>query len=59
MDIFIMDENGNKLPDGEKGEIIIAGPSVSKGLRNFNGGDGNRCFSRAVCIEYTGLRKTV
>ncbi|AIU83750.1 D-alanine--poly(phosphoribitol) ligase subunit DltA [Bacillus velezensis] len=31
MNIFIMDENGNKLPDGEKGEIIIAGPSVSKG----------------------------
>ncbi|MBY8911864.1 D-alanine--poly(phosphoribitol) ligase subunit DltA [Bacillus sp. YC2] len=31
MNICIMDENGNKLPDGEKGEIIIAGPSVSKG----------------------------
>ncbi|WP_277714084.1 D-alanine--poly(phosphoribitol) ligase subunit DltA [Bacillus atrophaeus] len=31
MDILIMDEQGNKLPDGEKGEIIISGPSVSKG----------------------------
>lgn len=29
--IFIVDEDGFLLPDGEKGEIIIAGPSVSPG----------------------------
>ncbi|MGE6258119.1 D-alanine--poly(phosphoribitol) ligase subunit DltA [Heyndrickxia sporothermodurans] len=29
--LFIVDENGKQLPDGEKGEMIIAGPSVSKG----------------------------
>lgn len=29
--IVILDENGTALPDGEVGEIIIAGPSVSKG----------------------------
>lgn len=31
MNIFIMDEQGQPLPDGEKGEIVIAGPSVSRG----------------------------
>ncbi|MBE6185113.1 D-alanine--poly(phosphoribitol) ligase subunit DltA [Heyndrickxia ginsengihumi] len=29
--IFIADKNGHPLPDGEKGEITIVGPSVSKG----------------------------
>jgi D-alanine--poly(phosphoribitol) ligase subunit 1 len=29
--IYIMDENGTPLPEGEKGEIVIVGPSVSKG----------------------------
>ena len=32
--IKIVDEEGNKLNDGEKGEIIIVGPSVSKGYFN-------------------------
>lgn len=32
--IFIMDENGNILPDGSKGEIIIVGDSVSVGYWN-------------------------
>lgn len=31
MNIFIMDEEGQPLPEGEKGEIVIAGPSVSRG----------------------------
>jgi len=31
MRIFVMDELGNPLPEGEKGELILAGPSVSKG----------------------------
>lgn len=30
-EIRIIDEAGNRLPDGEKGEIVIIGPSVSKG----------------------------
>jgi D-alanine--poly(phosphoribitol) ligase subunit 1 len=29
--IFLLDEEGNEAPDGEKGEIVIVGPSVSKG----------------------------
>lgn len=29
--IKIIDEEGNELPQGEKGEIVIIGPSVSKG----------------------------
>ncbi|QQZ08639.1 D-alanine--poly(phosphoribitol) ligase subunit DltA [Heyndrickxia vini] len=29
--ILIVDEEGNQLPEGEKGEMIIVGPSVSKG----------------------------
>lgn len=31
---FIIDESGNSLPNGEQGEIIIAGPAVSKGYLN-------------------------
>lgn len=31
---FIIDEDGNKLTTGEQGEIIIAGPAVSKGYLN-------------------------
>lgn len=31
---FIIDDQGNKLPNGEQGEIIIAGPAVSKGYLN-------------------------
>ena len=31
---FIIDEAGNKLPNGEQGEIIVSGPAVSKGYMN-------------------------
>lgn len=31
MNILVMDEMGNQLPDGEKGELVLVGPSVSKG----------------------------
>jgi len=31
---FIVDEEGNKLPNGEQGEIIVSGPAVSKGYMN-------------------------
>lgn len=30
-EILIMDQDGNIVPDGEKGEIVIVGPSVSVG----------------------------
>jgi D-alanine--poly(phosphoribitol) ligase subunit 1 len=29
--LLLLDENGTEVPEGEKGEIIIVGPSVSKG----------------------------
>ncbi len=32
--IFIMDENGKELPEGEKGEIVIVGDTVSIGYWN-------------------------
>lgn len=32
--IAIMDEKGNFLPKGEKGEIVIRGPNVTKGYEN-------------------------
>lgn len=32
--VFIMDENGNELPEGKKGEIIIVGDTVSVGYFN-------------------------
>ncbi|MEC0302856.1 D-alanine--poly(phosphoribitol) ligase subunit DltA [Terribacillus saccharophilus] len=31
MHILVVDETGNPLPDGEKGELILVGPSVTKG----------------------------
>lgn len=31
---FVIDEDGNKLPNDEQGEIIISGPAVSKGYMN-------------------------
>ncbi|MBX9102601.1 D-alanine--poly(phosphoribitol) ligase subunit DltA [Paeniclostridium sordellii] len=31
---FVIDEDGNKLPNGEQGEIIVSGPAVSKGYMN-------------------------
>lgn len=31
---FVIDEDGNKLSNGEQGEIIISGPAVSKGYMN-------------------------
>lgn len=31
---FVIDEDGNKLPNSEQGEIIISGPAVSKGYMN-------------------------
>ena len=32
--VFIMDEKGNELPEGEKGEIVIVGDTVSVGYFN-------------------------
>ena len=29
---FVIDEGGNKLPNGEQGEIIVSGPAVSKAI---------------------------
>ena len=31
---FVIDENGQKLPNGQQGEIIVCGPAVSKGYLN-------------------------
>ncbi|WP_405194487.1 D-alanine--poly(phosphoribitol) ligase subunit DltA [Streptococcus periodonticum] len=31
---FVIDEDGNKLPNGDQGEIIVSGPAVSKGYMN-------------------------
>ncbi len=33
-EIAIMDEEGNLLPPGEKGEVVIRGPNVTKGYEN-------------------------
>jgi acyl-CoA synthetase (AMP-forming)/AMP-acid ligase II len=32
--IAIMDEKGTKLPSGERGEVVIQGPNVTRGYRN-------------------------
>ena len=31
---YIIDEDGNILPNGRQGEIIVSGPAVSKGYMN-------------------------
>lgn len=31
---FVIDEEGNVLPNGQQGEIIVSGPAVSKGYMN-------------------------
>ena len=41
--IKILDKKGNQLKDGEKGEIVIIGPSVSKGYFN-NAEKTQSCF---------------
>ena len=51
--IFIVDENGAPVPDGERGEIVIAGDSVSPGYYN-NGEKTARAFST---IEVEGVLK--
>ncbi|XRG78707.1 D-alanine--poly(phosphoribitol) ligase subunit DltA [Rossellomorea sp. GAMAL-10_SWC] len=48
--IYIMDELGNPLPDGETGEIIIAGPSVSQGYLN------NQLKTDAAYNQINGMR---
>ncbi|MGE8202981.1 D-alanine--poly(phosphoribitol) ligase subunit DltA [Heyndrickxia sp. NPDC080065] len=50
--LLIVDESGNPLPDGEKGEMIIIGPSVSRGYlrekiltdKSFFIRDGERAY---------------
>lgn len=46
---FVIDENGNPLPNGEQGEIIVSGPAVSKGYLN------NPERTQAAFFEFNGL----
>lgn len=48
--IYIMDEDGNVLPDGTTGEIVIVGPSVSKGYLN------NQAKTGAAYMQINGMR---
>lgn len=34
MNLIVVDQNGNKLPSGEKGELLISGPQITKGYIN-------------------------
>ncbi|KXT78275.1 D-alanine--poly(phosphoribitol) ligase subunit DltA [Streptococcus sp. DD13] len=45
----VIDENGQVLPNGEQGEIIIAGPAVSKGYLN------NPEKTQEAFFEFQGL----
>ena len=36
---FVIDEEGQKVPNGQQGEIIVCGPAVSKGYLNNHTGD--------------------
>ena len=46
---FVIYENGNPLPNGEQGEIIVSGPAVSKGYLN------NPERTQAAFFEFNGL----
>lgn len=49
-EIKILNEDGQILPDGEKGEIIIVGPSVSKGYL------GNPTLTQRSFFTESGIR---
>jgi D-alanine--poly(phosphoribitol) ligase subunit 1 len=46
--ILLVDENGNEVPNGEKGEIILVGPGVSKGYL------GQPELTNKAFIQYEG-----
>jgi D-alanine--poly(phosphoribitol) ligase subunit 1 len=43
-ELFVIDENGNKLPTGSRGEIVIKGPNVSPGYLDRPDATGARFF---------------
>jgi D-alanine--poly(phosphoribitol) ligase subunit 1 len=43
-ELFVIDENGNKLPSGSRGEIVIKGPNVSPGYLARPDLNGTRFF---------------
>ena len=46
---FVIDENGQKLPNGQQGEIIVCGPAVSQGYLN------NHEKTAEAFFEFEGL----
>lgn len=50
---FIIDEEGNKLPNGEQGEIIVSGPAVSKGYMKILKKQQKPSLSLKVCQPIT------
>lgn len=50
---FIIDEEGNKLPNGEQGEIIVSGPAVSKGYMKNPEKQQKPSLSLKVCQPIT------
>ena len=46
---FVIDEEGQKVPNGQQGEIIVCGPAVSKGFLN------NPEKTAEACFEVEGL----
>lgn len=50
VEVFVIDENGEELPDGEIGELLICGKGVGRGYINPDD------RSAAAFIEYKGSR---
>ena len=57
VEIGIMDEAGNLLPTGQRGEVVIQGPNVVSGLREQSRSQPEILHQRVVSHRRSGLSR--